>query len=139
MPPMCMKLSTHGVRPKATLSAVTSRRPRQPVRWIVQRAQKLMMMSAQQAPKRPKTEADAPTESTPGRKTMETMVPNQPERMYSRPTRQKPNTRSMLAPIWRARASRPRRLSDWAYGVGCMRGRRAFESAFDLPARWRPG
>ena len=74
------KLSTHGVKPMATLSTVATARQRMPLFLRVQRAQKLTMMSAQHAPTRPKTEAEAPTERMPGRKTIEEIVPKSPEK-----------------------------------------------------------
>eukprot|EP00967_Tisochrysis_lutea_P099916 scaffold148700_cov34-Tisochrysis_lutea.AAC.2 len=93
-PPRCMKLSTKGVRPNRMLKTVRNSSPTNPEPRNVQRAKKLTMQSAQAAPKRPKTEADAPKEITPGRSTTDTMVPKIPESTYSRPMRHQPNMRS---------------------------------------------
>ena len=81
IPPMCIKLSTKGVKPIATFSIVAIVRQTTPEPFNVHRAQKLTMISAQLAPTRPKTEADAPTDKVPGRKTIDTTVPKRPESM----------------------------------------------------------
>mmetsp|Transcript_26312 Transcript_26312/g.44923 ORF Transcript_26312/g.44923 Transcript_26312/m.44923 type:complete len:218 (+) Transcript_26312:339-992(+) len=99
-PPRCMKLSTKGVRPMKRLTAVDSVKVSTPEPRSVHLAAKLTSTSAQHAPMSPKTEAEAPTEITPGRKTTETIVPKRPEATYSRAMRTWPKRRSSPKPSW---------------------------------------
>mmetsp|Transcript_15314 Transcript_15314/g.48590 ORF Transcript_15314/g.48590 Transcript_15314/m.48590 type:complete len:200 (+) Transcript_15314:995-1594(+) len=97
-PPMCIKLSTHGVRPMRRFTMVMKTSPTMPDSRTLPRARWLSMMSAQVAPTRPNTEAEAPSETTPGSRTTDTMVPHSPERMYRLATRHQPNRRSRGKP-----------------------------------------
>ena len=124
----CIKLSTYGVKPMDTLITVAMVRQRTPEPLRVQRAQKLTSTSAQLAPIRPKTEADAPTESTPGRKTMETSVPKMPATRYSSPMRQKPKARSSSPPTTLRREADAQRMGArqvrcGACALACARSR----------------
>ena len=68
------------------------------------------------APTRPKTEAEAPTERTSGRKTADTIVPKMPDNKLRLPIRHEPKLRS--SGTWvggrRRRNRRPESLSTAA-------------------------